>query len=283
MHRFGDLYGYNGRIDGIYELEVAPRLPSSVGHETRYLDWTAAALYLNSQVEDTMQDLKVNLYGNPHSVHASSALTTLRIEQLRENLLDFFGADPKEYTLCFVRSATGALDYIGQLFPWSKQSRFVHSISNHNSVLGIREYAGQAGGRTSSISEEEIDDWLTEEEEESTSATYSLFAYPLYDNFGGSIYPRAWSPSMHRKLTKKGHRWLVSALHKPSHHDDPHALIRCRCSWTRLHSSLTIHSTCQLPTSSPTLPSFPSTSSLGTPQVGSVLIWLIDYTRGAAS
>lgn len=230
MHRYGDLYGYGGRIDAIYEREIAPRLPSP---ETHYLDWTAAALYLNSQVQDSMKDLKSNLYGNPHSAHASSALTTAKIEQLREDLLAYFGADPEEYTLCFVRSATGALDYIGQMFPWSKNSRYVHSRSNHNSVLGIREYARKAGGLTSAIDEGEIDQWLQEDSEEesdegegegegggsASSPSYSLFAYPLYENFAGSIYPRSWADSIRRKPTRKGRRWLVSV--SLNHNLDP--------------------------------------------------------------
>ena len=93
---FGDFYGYDGSIDTVYEREVAPRLPSGTN---RYMDWTAAALYLNSQIEDSMNDFKTHLYGNPHSAHTSSTLTTARIEKLREELLLFFGADPTEYTV----------------------------------------------------------------------------------------------------------------------------------------------------------------------------------------
>ena len=47
------------------------------------------------------------------------------------------GAAAAAAQLVFTRSATGALDLIGQWFPWSSGSSFAYTRTNHNSVLGM--------------------------------------------------------------------------------------------------------------------------------------------------
>jgi molybdenum cofactor sulfurtransferase len=68
--------------------------------------------------------------------------------QVRDLVLKFFNADPAEYQVVFTRSATGALKLVGETFPWSRASTFAYLRENHNSVLGMREYALEAGTRT---------------------------------------------------------------------------------------------------------------------------------------
>jgi hypothetical protein len=58
----------------------------------------------------------------------------------------YFNADPAEYQVVFTRSATGALKLVGETFPWAPGSTFAYLRENHNSVLGMREYALEAGG-----------------------------------------------------------------------------------------------------------------------------------------
>jgi molybdenum cofactor sulfurtransferase len=41
-------YGYDGRIDEIYDREIHPRL----GPSEHYLDYTGSGLYFNSQITD---------------------------------------------------------------------------------------------------------------------------------------------------------------------------------------------------------------------------------------
>lgn len=59
----------------------------------------------------------------------------------------FFNADPAEYSVVFTRSATEALKIVGETFPWGGASEFAYLRENHNSVLGVREYATAGGGR----------------------------------------------------------------------------------------------------------------------------------------
>lgn len=55
-------------------------------------------------------------------------------------MLDYCNASLKEYKCIFTSGATAALKLVGEAFPWSRESCFVYTMENHNSVLGIREY-----------------------------------------------------------------------------------------------------------------------------------------------
>ncbi len=49
--------------------------------------------------------------------------------------------------MVFTRSATDALKLVGENYPWGAKSEFAYLRENHNSVLGVREYAMAKGGR----------------------------------------------------------------------------------------------------------------------------------------
>lgn len=100
------------------------------------MDFTGTALYWNSQVDASMQELKQAVYGNPHCASPSSKRSQRLVEETRAALLEIFKANTKEYALIFTRSGTAALKMVGELFTWTDRSRFNFLISNHNSVLG---------------------------------------------------------------------------------------------------------------------------------------------------
>lgn len=68
--------------------------------------------------------MQTNVYGNPHSANPSSTLTSERIEEARDLVLQYFNADPAHYQVVFTKSTTGALQTIGETFPWQKGSVF---------------------------------------------------------------------------------------------------------------------------------------------------------------
>lgn len=45
---------------------------------------------------------------------------------MRERILKYFKASPSEYSVIFTSGATGALHTVGEIFPWSKHSRFYY-------------------------------------------------------------------------------------------------------------------------------------------------------------
>jgi selenocysteine lyase/cysteine desulfurase len=54
---------------------------------------------------------------------------------------------PSAGQVVFTRSATDALKTVGETFPWAAGGRFAYLGVNHNSVLGVREYAMAGGAR----------------------------------------------------------------------------------------------------------------------------------------
>lgn len=48
-----------------------------------YLEHTGATLYSDIQILNIFQDLKSNLYGNPHAFNISSKFTTDIVDQIR--------------------------------------------------------------------------------------------------------------------------------------------------------------------------------------------------------
>ena len=148
----------------------------------------------------TLQELQADVFGNPHSCNPSSARTERAVEALRTAVLRYLGADPAVYDvrgqgwdsqgssavwygplchgvrhqgsfpphpapapapqLVWTRSGTGALHNLGETFPWAPASRFAYFQSNHNSVLGIREYARRAGAAFGAVTEREVEAWL---------------------------------------------------------------------------------------------------------------------------
>ena len=73
--------------------EIAPRIPAT----EHYLDYTGASLYWNSQIAAAAKELQASIFGNPHSTNPSSMRTEAIVEQVRSQILEFFGADPEQY------------------------------------------------------------------------------------------------------------------------------------------------------------------------------------------
>ncbi|KAI8474571.1 MAG: pyridoxal phosphate-dependent transferase [Monoraphidium minutum] len=237
LKRHGAKYGYGGRIDELYPKEVGNRM----GPHEHYLDYTGSSVYANSQLEAVFAELRGHLFGNPHSANPSSSFAGERVEEARDIVLKFFNADPAEYQVVFTRSATDALKTVGETYPWGPASEFVYLRENHNSVLGVREYAMAKGGRFHAINETTIDAWVRDSSgaditafldntavssgrrqvppsEDDDGVVHNLFAFPAEDNFAGVKYPLSWINAVKAK-SRPGRRWRVlldAAAYVPS-------------------------------------------------------------------
>ncbi|GFZ05772.1 molybdenum cofactor sulfurase [Actinidia rufa] len=131
---FGDDYGYPNAPKNIDEIRASEfkRLEGLV-----YLDHAGASLYSELQMEAIFKGLTTNVYGNPPQV------------------LDFCHASARDYKCILTSGATAALKLVGEAFPWSSQSTFMYTMENHNSALGIREYALSKGATAFAIDIEE--------------------------------------------------------------------------------------------------------------------------------
>ncbi|XP_068479861.1 molybdenum cofactor sulfurase isoform X2 [Phaseolus vulgaris] len=205
LRDFGEHYGYPNAPNSIDQIR-ATQFKRLQLQDLVYLDHAGATLYSDLQMESVFNDLTNNVYGNPHSQSDSSSATLDIVKNARQQVLDYCNASPKEYTCIFTSGATAALKLVGEAFPWSRSSSFMYTMENHNSVLGIREYALAHGAAAIAVDiEEDIHPGITGDtlttkmslhqvqrrnvagspEGEPTGDVYNLFAFPSECNFSG--------------------------------------------------------------------------------------------------
>jgi selenocysteine lyase/cysteine desulfurase len=154
-----------------------------------YFDYTGSALYAESHLLGHEEFLKHHVLGNPHSENPASAAATRIVEDTRRDVLDFFGADPEEYTVIFTANASAALKLVGESYPFAEGSRFTLIEDAHNSVNGIRAYAEQKGAVTTYLpldAELRMDRSV---EIPPAGPAPSLFSFPAQSNFSGVRHP----------------------------------------------------------------------------------------------
>jgi selenocysteine lyase/cysteine desulfurase len=162
-------------------------------HKHIYLDYTGAGLHAASQVRQHADILNAQALGNPHSASPSSSRTTALVEGARRAVLEWFGATD-DYTAIFTANATGALKHVGESYPFTAGGRLLLTADNHNSVNGIREFAGEAGTTVVyaplTVPELRLDpaalDALLAD---AAPGEANLFAFPAQSNFTGVKHP----------------------------------------------------------------------------------------------
>ncbi|XP_030302260.1 molybdenum cofactor sulfurase [Calypte anna] len=187
-------YGYCGGLSDLREREF-PRLRGIT-----YLDHAGSALFPESLLKAFTDDLRNNVYGNPHSQNISSKLTYDTIEHVRYRILQHFHTTASDYTVIFTSGCTAALKLVAEAFPWipegTKQpsSRFCYLTDSHTSVVGMRGITASLNVSSVPIKPKEI--ILSEKNrlsaEEQNCSTPHLFCYPAQSNFSGTKYPLSW-------------------------------------------------------------------------------------------
>uniref|UniRef100_A0A8C0HFE6 Molybdenum cofactor sulfurase n=1 Tax=Buteo japonicus TaxID=224669 RepID=A0A8C0HFE6_9AVES len=165
-----------------------------------YLDHAGSALFPESLLKAFTDDLRNNVYGNPHSQNISSKLTYDTIEHVRYRILQHFHTTAEDYTIIFTSGCTAALKLVAEAFPWipegTKQpsSRFCYLTDSHTSVVGMRGITASMNVLSVPIKPKEI--LLSEKNrlpaEEQNCTTPHLFSYPAQSNFSGTKYPLSW-------------------------------------------------------------------------------------------
>jgi selenocysteine lyase/cysteine desulfurase len=159
-----------------------------------YLDYTGGNLYALRQVTQHQRDLQENVYGNPHSANPSSQASTDQVERTRDAILDYFRASHDEYELIFTANASGALRLVGESYPFTPESRLLLSTDNHNSVLGIGEFALADKAAVDYIPLQREDlrldtGALADKLAQGRPGARNLLAYPAQSNFSGVKHP----------------------------------------------------------------------------------------------
>jgi len=169
-----------------------------------YLDYTGGGLYADSQMRLHQQVLAEHVLGNPHSSNPTSLAATRLIESTRATVLQFFNANPAEYTVIFTQNASGALKLVGESYPFEPGSRYLLTFDNHNSVNGIREFAHAKGAEVTYIPiglpDMRVDmDSLDASLDLAAADKKNLFAYPAQSNFSAVQHPLEWIERAHAK------------------------------------------------------------------------------------
>ncbi len=159
-----------------------------------YLDYTGGSLYAQSQLDAHYALLRDNVFGNPHSSNPTSLAMTKLVEETRRVILDYFHADPQEYTVVFTLNASGALKLVGEAYPFGPDRRYLLTFDNHNSVNGIREFARARGAQVTYVPLCIPDLRLNADvlEHELQAGAPGLFAYPAQSNFSGVQHDLTW-------------------------------------------------------------------------------------------
>lgn len=174
-----------------------------------YLDYTGAALPARSQLAAQHAIQTMGVFGNPHSLHSASRLSTEAIERARALVLRFLDAEPDDYVVCFTANTSAAVKLVAESFPFGPTSTLVLSQDNHNSVNGIREFALRRRARVRPVG---LDAELRLSRPRSAleirrSQGPSLFAYPAQSNFSGVKHPL----SLIAEAQRLGYRVLLDA------------------------------------------------------------------------
>jgi selenocysteine lyase/cysteine desulfurase len=93
-------------------------------------------------LQDSFAELSNHILGNPHSDSPTANYATQKIEEARQKVLEYFNAQD-DYCCVFTQNATGALKIVGECYPFDDNGGFLYCVDNHNSVLGIRNYAAK--------------------------------------------------------------------------------------------------------------------------------------------
>ncbi|MCX7028187.1 MAG: aminotransferase class V-fold PLP-dependent enzyme [Spirochaetes bacterium] len=189
-------YAATAKLDELRATEY-PRL-DAMGQV--YLDYTGGGLFADSQIDEHVKLLRAAVYGNPHSTNPSSQAATILVHEARGAVLEYFDADPDEYTVVFTQNASGALKLVGESYPFSG-GRYLLSFDNHNSVNGIREFARCHGASVTylpiELPELRISEALLCSELAKGAGGRKLFAYPAQSNFSGVQHPLEWIELAH--------------------------------------------------------------------------------------
>lgn len=160
-------------------------------------------------MESFSSEITSTLYGNPHSGSSPSQLSTARIEDVRMNLMSFFGADPEEYDLVFVANATAGVKLVidgmrSQPGGW----HYAYHEACHTSLIGAREEALES----ICLDDAAVQDWLDGKDpfdECTTTSPNILFSYSAQSSMDGRRYPLQWTKTLREKNPRPSSRLLT--------------------------------------------------------------------------
>jgi selenocysteine lyase/cysteine desulfurase len=160
-------------------------------HGLAYLDYAATALYGASQLRAHHALLARELFGNPHSESEPSRRSSQLIDHAREQVLAWFGVDAVSHAVIFTHNASAASKLVAESYPFGPRAGLVLAADNHNSIVGVREFARRAEAPIHILP---LDAELRLDDPAARVAAVDgagLVALPAQSNFSGVRHPLA--------------------------------------------------------------------------------------------
>ena len=134
------------------------------------------------------------MFGNPHSVEPDVGGGDVpRRAGARRGAAPLRRARGRVRRASSPPNASGALRLVGDAYPFGPDGRFLATADNHNSVVGIREFARAKGARTGYVPLDapglRVADGTLERRLARPGRGHNLFAYPAQSNFSGVKHP----------------------------------------------------------------------------------------------
>lgn len=171
-----------------------------------YFDNASSLPYSNNILKQFEDDFNLTL-SNPHSLSNISTNTQNIVDDTRKIILNFINADDKIYDCIFTNGTTDSFCKICNYLNFNHNSKFIYTIDNHTSVLGIREKCLEKGGdsividisNNNVISIIELNQWFNQNNKVNSisnkpnntsnlQSNFNLIAIPLESNFSGKLY-----------------------------------------------------------------------------------------------
>ncbi len=155
---------------------------------TVYVD-NNATTKVAPEVVEAMLPYFSEFYGNPSSMHFFGGQVQKKINEAREQIADFLGADPSEivFTSCGTESDNAAI--FGTLDSYPEKRHFITSRVEHPAVMNVATYLNRKGYRTTEIRVDREGRLDLDELRESISEDTALVSIMYANNETGVLFP----------------------------------------------------------------------------------------------
>ncbi|MEW6374605.1 MAG: cysteine desulfurase NifS [Thermodesulfobacteriota bacterium] len=156
--------------------------------KTVYVDNNATSR-VAPEVLEAMYPYFSELYGNPSSMHFFGGQVQKRVNEAREQVADFLGAEPSEivFTSCGTESDNAAI--LGTLDSYPEMRHFITTRVEHPAVGNVSTYLGRKGYRVTELSVDREGRLDLDELKEAITEQTVLVSIMYANNETGVIFP----------------------------------------------------------------------------------------------
>ncbi len=156
--------------------------------KTVYVD-NNATTKVAPEVVEAMMPYFSERYGNPSSMHFFGGQVQKKVNEAREQVADFLGADPSEivFTSCGTESDNAAI--FGTLDSYPEKRHFITTRVEHPAVMNVCTYLARKGYRVTELSVDREGRLDLDELREAISGDTALVSIMYANNETGVIFP----------------------------------------------------------------------------------------------